>query len=145
MYLHKREDKLIKDKVPGSKLIVNQAGCIQHKEYVWNNGLANLVGHSRRTESNKGKTLSQSKPWRHTGGKGVEVQLYKFITFDGDEWYTWHPRHVTPRKNTGTNWIGGCLGLVTKPDILENRKISCPCWDLNPRLLSHSLVTIAAM
>jgi hypothetical protein len=31
MYLHKRKDK---DKVPGSKLIVNQAGCIQHKEHV---------------------------------------------------------------------------------------------------------------
>jgi len=26
MYLHKREDKLIRDKVPGSYLIVNQAG-----------------------------------------------------------------------------------------------------------------------
>jgi len=34
MYLHKREDKLIREKVPGSKLTVNQAGCIQHKEHV---------------------------------------------------------------------------------------------------------------
>lgn len=145
MYLHKRENKLIRDKVPGSKSIVNQAGWIQHTEHVWNNGLANLVEDSRRTESNKGKTLSQSTPWRHMGGEVVEVQLHKFITCNGDECYTWHPRHFTPRKNTSTHWIGGCLGCVTRLDILENRKISWPCKDLNPRLLSHSLVIIAAM
>jgi len=34
MYLHKREDKSIRDKIPGSLLIVNQAGRIQHKEHV---------------------------------------------------------------------------------------------------------------
>ena len=145
MYLHKIEDKLIGDQVPGSKLTVNQAGCIQNKEHVWNNGLANLVGHSRRIQSNKGKTLSQSTPWRHMGGEGVKVQLHKFITFDRDEWYTWHPRHVTPGKNTSTRWIEDCLGPVTRLDILENRKISCSYRGLNPRMLSHSLVTIAAM
>jgi hypothetical protein len=34
MYLHKREDKLIRETVPGSKLILNQAVDIQHKENV---------------------------------------------------------------------------------------------------------------
>jgi hypothetical protein len=28
----------------------------------------------------------QSTPWRHK--EGVEVQLHKFINFDGDDWYT---------------------------------------------------------
>jgi hypothetical protein len=32
MYLHKRKDKLIRDKGAGSKLILNQVGGIQHKE-----------------------------------------------------------------------------------------------------------------
>jgi hypothetical protein len=35
-----------------------------------------------------------------------------------------------------THWIGGWVGPRASLDILEKRKISCPCWDSNPRSTS---------
>jgi len=34
-------------------------------------------------------------------------------------------------KNPGNHEIGGCMGARAGPDILEKRKISWPCQDLD--------------
>ena len=36
-------------------------------------------------------------------------------------------------RNDGIYWIGAWVGPRAILDILEKRKISCPCWDSNPR------------
>jgi hypothetical protein len=40
---------------------------------------------------------------------------------------------LPPGMSPRTHSIGGWVGSKGSLDILENRKISCPCWDLNRR------------
>jgi hypothetical protein len=36
----------------------------------------------------------------------------------------------------GTHWIRGDVGPKAGLDVLEKRKTSCTCWELNPRMSS---------
>lgn len=47
-------------------------------------------------------------------------------------------------KDPGTNSIEGWAGPRVGLDVLEKRKASCPCMDLNPGPPSPSLVTVPA-
>jgi hypothetical protein len=42
------------------------------------------------------------------------------------------PTALTPGKDPGIYWIGDWVGSRTGLDVLEKRRISCPCRDSNP-------------
>jgi hypothetical protein len=41
----------------------------------------------------------------------------------------------------GTYWIGSWLGPRTSLDVVERRKIFCPCWESNPSHPASNLVS----
>ena len=67
---------------------------------------------------------------------GIEVSFYLILTLalGGGKWSTSHCTNLTVLQTaTRTHWIGGWVGPRSSLDVLEERKISCPCWELNPR------------
>ena len=69
---------------------------------------------------------------RHTGG--AEVQLHSFLnsSLDGGEWSASHPGlPATSKDGTPEEEPGLAPDLVRT--VLENKRISSPSWDSNPR------------
>ena len=65
---------------------------------------------------------------------GAERLLPSFLpsALDGGEWTASHPSCFTSTKTSAvTHWIGGWLDPRTGPDVLEDRKIFCLCWEVN--------------
>jgi hypothetical protein len=54
---------------------------------------------------------------------GVQVQLHSFLTLalDGGEWSTSRLGRFTPRKETGTHYIGGRVDPRDCLNVLENK------------------------
>jgi hypothetical protein len=50
-------------------------------------------------------------------------------------------RFIPVKKVPGTNWTGSWVDPRASLDVLGNRRVSCPCWDLNPRHPACSFVT----
>jgi hypothetical protein len=77
--------------------------------------------------------LSLRKPWWHI--HEVDTEFHSFVTSvmcsavcSG----CFMSADTTPR----IHWTGGCVGPWACLDPLEERKISCPCTELKPRLSS---------
>jgi hypothetical protein len=75
-------------------------------------------------------------PRRHVEEVNV---FHSFLTLtpDGGEWSSSRPNRFTPGENASSNHsIEGWVGRRACLDVLEKRKVSCPCWDSNPGLFS---------
>ena len=70
----------------------------------------------------------------------VYLHLFLMPTLDGGEWSA-HSSCITPGEGTSSLPIEyeADWGHRASVDILEKRKISCFCQDMNPE---HSLVTV---
>jgi hypothetical protein len=65
----------------------------------------------------------------------MEVQLHSFLNLalDVGGWATSCLIHSPAREETSiTDGIEGWMGPRESLDVLEEREISCNCWDLNP-------------
>ena len=51
----------------------------------------------------------------------------KMYSSTGSEWSTSRPSCFAPGKNFDTHLIGAWVGSKTGMDVLEKRKMSCPC------------------
>ena len=58
----------------------------------------------------------------------MQALLHTFLTLalDGDEWSALHHWGFTPGTHFTVGWVGPGAGV----DILERRKITCPCREL---------------
>jgi hypothetical protein len=76
--------------------------------------------------------LSVSTLQRNIGG--AEVQLHSVLTsvLVGVSSHHHTPAALPPDKNPGTHCIRGWMFLRPAPDVLERRKLSSICRDLNP-------------
>jgi hypothetical protein len=52
------------------------------------------------------------------------------------------PADLPGNTAPGTHWIGGWMGPGVGLDVMENRKISCPCWKRKPCLPAFRLAAI---
>jgi hypothetical protein len=65
-------------------------------------------------------------------GRGSIASLF-FTLGLGYEWPASCPEHFTPwGMRPSTHWIGGWVGSRAGLGTVEKKKISCPCWELNP-------------
>ena len=88
--------------------------------------------------------LSLSVPRRHK--RGVKVQTYSFLTSAlGEISGQLHSRLPKSGTNPRTHWIGSSVGSKSSLDVLEKRKISWLCQDLNLGSSSPCLVTRPTM
>jgi hypothetical protein len=80
----------------------------------------------------------------HDSIQGFEVKVQSFLTSlpEGAEWLTLCLAALHPRKNLGAREMGGCLGLRTGLEVLENRNIPWPCRVTSSRLSVRSLVAM---
>jgi hypothetical protein len=63
----------------------------------------------------------------------VLAPLFLASSLDRGESSASRPSHFTPGERfPGTHWIGGLVGPRVGLDNVEERKISCPCRELNP-------------
>jgi hypothetical protein len=70
---------------------------------------------------------------------GMEVSLHAFLTLalDGSEWSASRSGPFTPReRDSGTHWIGCCMGSRAGLDAVVKSKISK--W-LNAVFISHDM------
>jgi hypothetical protein len=59
----------------------------------------------------------------------------------GSEWAASCPSCFTSgERASDTHWIGGWVGPRASLNAVEQRKISCPCQELNPSCPAHSLL-----
>lgn len=86
------------------------------------------------TETNSKKRYSCPCPW-HTG---EELQLHSLTLLpESGEMLPSCPSHFISReKNPGIHWIRGWVGPSVSFDVLQRRKISFPCQESNPRMIS---------
>jgi hypothetical protein len=60
---------------------------------------------------------------------------------DGGERSASRPSHSTPEERAqSAHWRGGWVGPRASLNAVENRKVSCPCWESNPRHPAHNLM-----
>jgi len=52
--------------------------------------------------------------------------------------FTPWPFYLQGKSNPGTHWEWCWVGPRARQDILEKKKISCPCWSSNPSSFSPS-------
>jgi hypothetical protein len=64
----------------------------------------------------------------------LEVQIHTFLTSGvaGCEWSASCPGCLIPKREPSIYWPGGWVSPRASLDIVEERKISFPCQELNP-------------
>lgn len=68
--------------------------------------------------------------------RGVQIYLHAFLpsALDGLSGLYQGSEALPPGQEPQYQLKSGLVGPKTSLDYLERRKISCPCWDSNPRL-----------
>jgi hypothetical protein len=66
-------------------------------------------------------------------GSGGNAPPFLTLALDDGEWLASHSYHITHGETAlGTHCTGGWVGPRASLDIMEKRKVSCSCWELNP-------------
>jgi hypothetical protein len=73
---------------------------------------------------------------------GMEALLHTLLTMALDGSSQLHAPATLPpsKKAPGTHWTGGWVGPTAGLGTVVKRKISSPCWELNPRTPITQLV-----